>query len=374
MNVSKPALDSTNQVTYNCSLMLNITLNNEDTISPIFSYVLMCLSCPLIIMLNTLTIVVVAKKKTLQNNLNILFCSMAVADLLVGAVYQPLAIASGALYFKKHDISGIQCTLDETATILLGGACTCSIFHLTIIAWQRHARIGLDLVNNPENVSRRRIKILIFISWMTALISTIPAVMISTGVNFQYGAYLDSCTVFVIFICCILTIYYYISIYIKTRKIKIELANENASQTAEAKLKMEKAIAFTTGLLTLAVFIFYTPSSIVFFCYLFPVFCKSSYIIWAITLIQLSSLANPALYCYRNCQLRAATLELLGMGAWGMPLAVAHGRRNRSHPNNIPLQGLQGLQGIHIRERSKSWDPNNFNNVHLDVQRRHSVV
>ena len=99
--------------------------------------------------------------------------------------------------------------------------------------------------------------------------------------------------------------------------------------------------------------------------------------LWAMTLVQLNSLANPILYCYRNRQLRKATLELLGIETWIVPFAVPLiGMRNRLQPNNMPLQEIQKpalLQGLRVRERSKSWSPNNFNNVRLPAQRREST-
>lgn len=95
MNDSKsagnPSLE--NQVTYECSYIPNFSWN-DDFVSPIATYVVSCVACPLTIVLNMLIIVVVVKKKTLQSNINILLCSMAVTDLLVGAVVQPLAIVS----------------------------------------------------------------------------------------------------------------------------------------------------------------------------------------------------------------------------------------------------------------------------------------
>ena len=378
MNDSKSTAESSprNHNTYNCSYVpTDFSWSNNDIVSPIATYAVTSLACPFTIALNTLIIVVVATKKTLQTNTNILLSSMAAADLLVGVVVQPLAIVSGAFFFRGYGESGIHCTLDVINLLFLCGGFTCSIFHLTAIAWQRQARISLDLINNAASISRRHIKMLIIASWVTALICTIPAVMITTGEKLVYITYLFTSAFALIVICWILMAYYYISIYMKTRQITIEPANQAITQTAKAK--MEKGIARTTGLLTLTVFLFYTPTFLFPLCYVYPIFCESSYMLWAMTLVQLNSLANPILYCYRNRQLRKATLELLGIETWVMPFAVPLiGMRNRLQPNNMPLQEIQKpalLQGLRVRERSKSWSPNNFNNVRLAAQRRQST-
>ena len=102
--------------------------------SPIATYVVSCVACPLTVSLNMLIIVVVIKKKTLQSNINILLCSMAVTDLLVGAVIQPLSIVSGAFFFQGHDqASRVHCTLETANAVILVGTCTCSVYHLTLI-------------------------------------------------------------------------------------------------------------------------------------------------------------------------------------------------------------------------------------------------
>ena len=368
MNDSSPE----NQITYDCHyLMPEFSFQNSDTVSPIAAYAVTCLACPFIIVLNTLIIVVVAKNITLQSNTNILFSSMAAADLLVGVVVQPLTILSGAIFFRDHSESGIYCILDAITIVISTGTSMCSIFHLTAIAWQRHAIINLNLINNQATISRRRIKILASLSWMSAVISSIPSAMILNGLNFKNATYLDTLVFLLVVICWILIAYCYILIYIKTRKIKIEPANQNITQIA--KVKMEKGIAHTTGLLTLVVFLCYAPNLIFPLCYLSSTFCGSSYLLWGLTLTQLNSLANPVLYCYRSRQLRKATLELLGIETWEIPLNFLHGRIDRVQPNNMPLRDPQLAlalpQGERARERSKSWSPNNFNNIRLAVHK-----
>ena len=369
MNDSSPE----NQITHDCSYLIpEFFFQNKDTVSPIVAYVVTCLACPFTVFLNTLIIVVVAKSITLKSNTNILFSSMAAADLLVGVVVQPLTILSGAIFFRDHSESGIYRVLDAITIVISTRTSMCSIFHLTAIAWQRHAIINLNLINNPATISRRRIKILASLSWMSAAISSIPSAMILNALNFKNATYLDTFVFLLVVICWILFAYYYISIYIKTRKIKIEPASQNITQIA--KVKMEKGIAHTTGLLTLVVFLCYAPNLIFPLCYLSSPFCGSSYLLWGLALMQLISLANPVLYCYRNRQLRKATLELLGIETWEIPLDFLHGGRNRVQPNNMPLRDPQLgpglLQGVRARERSKSWSPNHFKNIRLAVHKR----
>ena len=314
---------------------------------------------------------VVGRKKTPQSNTNILFCSMAMADLLVGVVVQPLNIINYALYFQNEEGDGIVCTLATINGFVLSGVYICSLCHLTAIAWQRHTRTVLALKNNSVSRSGKRIKILIFGSWMMALILTIPGVIISAGVKLKYFIYFDTFVVAVVVVALILIIYYYISIYMKTRKIILGPAGQNVMQIAKVQLKKE--IALTTGLLTLALFLSCTPSLIVILlCYFSPSFCGISYIFWTWSLLELNSLANPILYSYRNRQLRKAILKLLRIEKYELSPAVV---RNKILFQNLQRPALQ--QAFHAREvaRSKSWGPNDINNIIplVVIQRRRSA-
>lgn len=199
--------------------------------------------------------------------------------------------------------------------------------------------MGEDL-NYQTRVSRNRIKVLIFASWLSALIFVAPGVMHIAGVNYKYIIPLDISLAITIIVLLFLIVYYYVSMYIKTRKLKLDPVNLNISQIA--MVKYEKQIAVTTGLLTVALLISYTPSIvIVLFGYFFPVLRGSSFFFWAMTLTELNSLANPLLYCCRNLQMKQAMLELLRRGQTEISVAPPVFRRNAIQPaNDISLQEL----------------------------------
>lgn len=245
--------------------------NADDTVNIVITYIITCVACPFTILLNTLIVVAVAKNQSLQKNSNILLSSLAVADLLVGTVSQPLSIARGAFDFFHNNPSKFLCTLDVINIFVLYAACCTSVVHLTAVAWERNARIGED-VNFPSSVSRNRIKVLILGSWMSAFIFVAPGVMYLAGVNYKYIMPLDVFLAITLFGLLFLIVYYYVLIYIKIRNLKLYAANLNASQVAIAKY--EKQIAVTTGLLTVALLISYTPSIVMVLFGSFPLFSE----------------------------------------------------------------------------------------------------
>jgi len=60
------------------------------------------LTCPVIILLNTLVMVAVKTRRQLRTKSNIALGCLATTDLVVGLVVQPLNIASSTLFFNGN--------------------------------------------------------------------------------------------------------------------------------------------------------------------------------------------------------------------------------------------------------------------------------
>ena len=103
--------------------------------------------------------------------------------------------------------------------------------------------------------------------------------------------------------------YFYVRVYLGIRKRK---TSEISQVTALVKAKLESKIAKTTFLLTAAAIFSTVPAIVVYIIgEAFPVFRKSvSFRLWELP-INLNSLVNPLLYCYRDRRFRNALLELL---------------------------------------------------------------
>ena len=91
------------------------------------------IASPFTVLLNLLIIVAVWRRKALQKNSNILLASMAVADLLVGAVSMPLTTALDILLLRKN-LSLTICKIAGANQIVLYSAVSSSLYHLTFIA------------------------------------------------------------------------------------------------------------------------------------------------------------------------------------------------------------------------------------------------
>ena len=222
-------------VAYGCSyITMFSTWNPDDTVNIMTTYLITVVACPLTILLNTLIIMAVAKKQSLHKNHNILISSLAASDLLVGAVSQPLTIVRGAFDFHLDNPPVFLCTLDFINIFVLYVACCTSICHLTVIAWERNTRISEDIYN-PTGVTRKRIKRLIFASWISTLFFISPGLLYIAGVDHKFVTPIDISIIIIIMILLCLIVYYYISICIKIRKLERYPDNADIPQMEMAK-------------------------------------------------------------------------------------------------------------------------------------------
>ena len=144
-----------------------------DTTSPwIFAAVASIMS-PTAVLLNVLVIIEVKQRKELQRASNILLSSMAVTDLLVGSLCVPLSVVVRLLVPYQILTDHYICKLDLVAISSTITLAICSIFHLTMIAWERYVAIR-KWIDYRVIVTRSRLKKLAIIAWVSAIVTVSP--------------------------------------------------------------------------------------------------------------------------------------------------------------------------------------------------------
>ena len=79
-----------------------------ETVESYISILIKAVACPLTILLNLLVIIAVIKRRELNKNSNILFASMAVADLVVGTVSMSTNIIYEVRILLGEDLRVLQ--------------------------------------------------------------------------------------------------------------------------------------------------------------------------------------------------------------------------------------------------------------------------
>ena len=249
----------------------------------------------------------------MQKNSNILLASMAVADLLVGAVSMPLTTALDILLLRKN-LSLTICKIAGANQIVLYSAVSSSLYHLTFIAWDRYVAMkrwrSYKIV-----VTKTRLKICAVIAWLFA-VTTACCIRIlwvaeaDQRVMVALSIFSASKTVLSVAIIG----YFYISLYFSVRKRN---DNKISNVSARVNARMDRTIAKATGTVTASLLVSYVPSIIVLFLGdAVPFLRTSSYFRWSQLLIQMNSLFNPIVYCFSmNRTFRNEVLEMINLNA-----------------------------------------------------------
>ena len=302
--------------------------------------------CPVTILLNILVILSVKKRRDLRkNNSNILIASMAVAGVLVGAVSMPLTIISDVFVLVKVLNAGVFCGIAFVNDMLLYiGSCS-SVYHLTVIAWERYVAIRKWADYNVI-VSKGRVKKFARNAWLfAALVPIPPSIMKISDVDYKYVLAVDIACVLPGTVCIVLIGYSYLQVYLGVRKWEKEKIREVHSLI---RAKLATKCAKTTAMLTAVLLIAFIPSlAFLLFGEIFHALRRSSFFRWSMMLAQLYSLFNPILYCCRDRRFRHAFLEMLKMKK---PAASAQTNKGPIGP----AQSLNNLQRPDVLSRSKA--------------------
>ena len=271
------------------------------------------IASPFAVLLNLLIIVAVRNRRALQKNSNILLTSMAVADLLVGAVSMPLTIALDILLLREK-LSLKICKIAGANQIVLYSAVSSSFYHLTFIAWERYVAI-VKWTNYKNIITKTRLKICAVVAWVLAAIAAIVVSILSVAeVDQKVIAGLSIFSASKTVLCVAIIGYCYITLYLYVRKRKY---NEINQVSVRANAKLEKSIAKATGTVTAALLVSYVPSIIALFLGdAVPFLRTSSYFRWSELLIQMNSFFNPIVYCFAmNRTFRNEVREMINLNS-----------------------------------------------------------
>ena len=277
-----------------------------DTTNEIFPWIMVAIvsiASPAAVILNILVISAVKSRKELQKHSNILLSSMAVADILVGAINMPLS-ALVEFAISRQVFNNAACHVDLVNVYLMYAFTGCSLYHLTLIAWERYQAIG-KCFEYKAKMSKRRLKKLAITAWFLAALTSIPGIVL-TALGINHDFIIEAMAAF---FALILIPYFYIMVYRETRKRKLTHITQ---VTFLVKAKLENRVAITCALVSTAVIVSFVPLVTVgLLGELYPVL-RNNYVFRSTeTLLQMNSIVNPLIYCYRNRRFRNIVLEIL---------------------------------------------------------------
>ena len=154
-------------------ITLSITLskrNPEPTISKVLSIAVNLVSSIFATITNALAITVLSKKQALRTGANLILASMAVSDLLVGAIIQPFQIT-----YTTYDILGKDwCIIKTTASFLASLCVMASLMNTCFFALDRCFASSLPYLYLEETIYKKYLKTIV-IGWLSLLLLVILA-------------------------------------------------------------------------------------------------------------------------------------------------------------------------------------------------------
>ena len=278
-------------------------LGNKDNNSyPDTTVIINCvLNAPLILIAitgNSLVLVAILRTPSLRSPSTVFLCSLAVSDLLVGLLVQPVSIA---FRFKPSS------SLLYTNTILSALVCAVSLCTMTTISVDRFLSLHYHM-RYPDFMSTKRAMSISATLWFICSVficiyfwkKTIYFPIMTVGIG----------------LCLLTSSFYYFRIYriVGRHQLQIQAQQQAVeSLNTEHNLNMvrSKKSAKNTFIYYICMILCYTP----LFIYLLVLVLsdKDWKILWgfASTLVFLNSSINPFLYCWRLGELRVAVVKTL---------------------------------------------------------------
>ena len=307
------SLSNTTSPVFDCSHAPGFMWDVHDTTFPWTFAVVASIFSPAAILLNVLVILTARRRRELMRHTNTLLSSMAVADLVGGGFCIPLTAIVGLLL--PHQILAERhfCLIDLVTFSFTSILFTCSLLHLTMIAWERYIAIR-KWIDYKVIFTKRRAKMLAITAWISAIAGAFPDFIIHEVVRGDRQVLaVDILTIVissVLVFMLALIVYFYVMMYLGVGKRKLSQIHQVRSVLVNATL--EKKVAMTTALVTATTILSFLPITVVSVLGgFFPVFREFVAVRVAEALLYLNSVANPLIYCCRDRHFRIAALKIL---------------------------------------------------------------
>ena len=253
---------------------------------------------------NTLILMALQKESSLHPPTKLLFRSLAISDLCIGLISEPLTFVYWmSVVYERWDICPYALTSSFTAGLTL---CSISLLTLTAISVDRLFALLLGL-RYRHAVTLKRIHLVVTIIWLVSILSA-TTYFWNYLITLWYR-YIAVAT------CLVISTFSYGKIFFKLRQhhfqVQIHRPPSRARQLNIARYR--KAVSSTLWL-QFALIVCYLPFGITEALTTQRVMSSSFYVTreFAATLIFLNSSLNPILYCWKIREVRQAVKETIG--------------------------------------------------------------
>lgn len=284
--------------------------NAEEISPPLIAVILNIFSSYTAITLNIITIHVLRKTSSLPKPVRILLLSLAVSDLAVGLIVQPLAIVTLLTQYTGNSRNQFEKT-SEVFGICFTAA---SFLNITTLGADRFLAIHLHL-RYQELVTHRCIVTAVIMIWVfsaTVSLFDLWERMITTA-QATFAA--------IVIVCFISTTFFYCKIYLTVRHLtnqiqtlQVQQTSQNVESTSQNTARQRKS-AVATFYVYMVFLLCYLPHYSIYIANKVsgrdPSVAEEILMIYAQTLVHLNSSLNPLIYAWKMRPIRHAIMEIL---------------------------------------------------------------
>lgn len=267
----------------------------------IFSIVLNSVSAMPAIFLNALVIMAICRRSSLQTPSNVLLCSLALTDFLVGLIVQPVFIAHKVSALKaERRLHCIASVVSKTLALLLG---TVSLTTLTAISIDRVLAISLPSRYRTVVTKGGAVKTAIVL-WVFGIVMSV--ILLLRPIIFLY------CIIAVVLTCLLVTTTAYFRVYQLLRRHQAQIGSTAGTSTSFNVAKYRNSVRTVTCLL-IVMLLCYSPflvSSIVLAILPTMPGFKAVFNVTH-TILFFNSSLNAILYCWKMKRIRLEVVEIL---------------------------------------------------------------
>ena len=266
--------------------------------------VINALSSPASVVLNIITVQALRKTPSIPKTLKTLLLSLAVSDLGVGLLVQPMYVARLVMEIKQHSDNIVYHGVDIALTVQANILSFASYIGIVALTVDRFLAIHLHL-RYQELVTHKRVVAVVSSVWVS---SGVTALLSQLSLR-SFSAFLGTIAT----ICFIITGIFYCKIYAVVKHYSNQIHTLQAAQNED--------MVNATRVQKSAVATFYVY--VVFLvCYL-PISCAgiaktigetpllSHLWYFTFTLMYLNSSLNPLIYCWKMRYIRQTVMDIL---------------------------------------------------------------
>ena len=263
------------------------------------------------IMLNIVTIFAIRRTSSLPKALKTLLLSLAVSDVAVGLLGQPLYISLLVMWLQQNDPG---CYTYKGFGIVSQSVALASFFGVVAVSVDRFLAIHLHL-RYQELVTHKRVVAVVISIWVLSVFLSLMILWVPFDISSGLGILLVGVGLFV-------TAVVYIRIYFAVQRHKNHIDVLQVQQAARndeiANLTSLVKSAFGIFYVFLLFLICYLPHCIVLVVFQIngPSIPLKKVLLFSWTLAYLNSSLNPVIYCWKMAHIRHAVTDILRNMFW----------------------------------------------------------